>query len=538
MQRQPLIWGLTLTGIGLMFGMSVPVEPATSTYDPTLKIGIVQRFGDNPDWPQLDISAPQGSELILEFANAQGRSITQQTPNLQVEIVEQALTTPEQVQRLILSSHRSFESAYARAEWWEETWDIQTEIAQPDEWQVWADRSTYTPDQLKQVLENAHAQDHLSVRWFEEEQTSQPLLSWEVDHYRYNRNRLQIRSTAGYLHVNDRTYAGSLTIQPNAYGTYSVVNAVPLETYLRGVVPHEVGPGAPPEAVAAQAILARTYALKNLHRFEIDDYQLCANTHCQVYKGLTGTVAGADAAIERTAGQVLTYDGQLIDAVYSSTSGGITAAFEDIWDGDPRPYLRSLKDTLDSAATPHRSLDLSQSQSLRQFLSQNDGFNESGVSRFFRWQVSYSLAELSNQLRANQRYFDFPMPEWTQIASLTVLERAASGRVQALQVDLNTETGVEPIVLGKDQIRLGFRKLLSTLFDLEPIGSGEAITGYVFLGGGFGHGVGMSQYGSYTLARQGYTANQILDFYYPGTTLKPLQSLSAEFQSSSQDGSS
>ena len=79
-----------------------------------------------------------------------------------------------------------------------------------------------------------------------------------------------------------------MQLQPNAYGTYSLVNNVPLETYLRGVVPYEIGANAPKAAMEAQTIIARTYALRNLRRFEVDDYELCADTHCQVYYGLKG----------------------------------------------------------------------------------------------------------------------------------------------------------------------------------------------------------------------------------------------------------
>lgn len=136
-----------------------------------------------------------------------------------------------------------------------------------------------------------------------------------------------------------RTYGGQMQLQPNAYGSYTLVNTVPIETYLRGVVPHEIGPNAPYTAVEAQAIIARTYALRNLHRFAIDDYELCADTHCQVYWGLDNTVSRADQAIAATSGLVLTYNNEPIDALYSSTTGGVTSPFEDVWLGDSRPYL-------------------------------------------------------------------------------------------------------------------------------------------------------------------------------------------------------
>ncbi len=492
-----------------------------TSINPTLQIGILQRFGRRDSEPVV-LAAPTGSLLTLEFTDGSGQVQTQRTPRVTLEIVNQSLTTPETVERLILSSHKSFESAEASARHWIDK-GIPAEIAQPQEWQVWAQRGAFSPDQTRQIVAYAQAQQIPTVRIQQEQRTSRPLLSWIHDHYRYHRTHLQVTSDAGYLQVGQYTYAGRIRVQPNAYGTYTIVNDVPLETYLRGVVPHEIGPGAPIAAIEAQAILARTYALRNLHRFTIDDYELCANTHCQVYRGLSGTLPQIDAAIQRTAGQVLAYGGDLVDAVYSSTNGGVAAAFEDIWDGDPRPYLQPIADI---AEQPGRRLDLSQPGAFQAFIREQEGFNEVGISRFFRWDDSKTLGQLSESLRQGQEYLGIPLPDWDQIVGLAILSRAPSGRIQQFQVTLNTPSGSHSFVLEKDQVRLAFPSLLSTLFELEPIRQGDVLTGYRFVGGGFGHGVGMSQYGSYGLARRGFTAAQILEFYYPGTSLTHLGALS------------
>ena len=136
-----------------------------------------------------------------------------------------------------------------------------------------------------------------------------PKAAFIANGYRYNRDRFEITSANSRIRViagtgprDRKLYGGTLQLQPNAYGTYTLVNDVPIETYLRGVVPHEIGPSAPRTAIETQAILARTYALRNLRRFAIDDYELCADTHCQVYWGLGGTVTVADQAIVATRG--------------------------------------------------------------------------------------------------------------------------------------------------------------------------------------------------------------------------------------------
>ncbi|MEN9202709.1 MAG: SpoIID/LytB domain-containing protein [Thermostichus sp. DG_1_6_bins_120] len=530
-KARQVVQSTVISSLGLLlaaFGAGDPWNPleeqaaatVATPHNPILHVGIWQRFGHSRT-DQVELAAPAGSMLTLQFQQADGTWHSQRTSQVTIGIVNRALTHPETIHRLILSSHKSFESAEANANQWQSL-GINTEIAQPEEWQVWTHR-TYTPQQLTQIHLYAQEAGIPNVRAVVEERRERAELSWVHDHFRYHRTRLRVTSDAGYLRVNDRYYAGSLTIQPNAYGSYTVVNAVPLETYLRGVVPHEVGPGAPFAAMAAQAILARTYALKNLHRFQIDDYQICANTHCQVYRGLTGTNPRADEAIRQTRGQVLTYNGELVDAVYSSTNGGVSAAFEDVWDGDPRPYLRVQ---VDVAHQPGQSLDLREESSFQAFLAQRQGFNEVGVSRLFRWELAQSLDELNAQLRAGQEYLGIPMPEWTGIGGMRVLERSASGRVQALQLDLETAAGPHSITLHKDQVRLAFPRLYSTMFRVEPWQQGEQLMGYRFIGGGFGHGVGLSQYGSYTLARQGFSPAQILNFYFPGTTLASLESLS------------
>lgn len=522
--RNPQIWTTVLVTLGMTMAAPPPLmQPSVATPNPTLQVGIWQRFGEEIS-DQVRIAAPAGAMLTLEYPGSGGQTETRETPQVTFGIVNQALTTPAQTQRLILSSHKTFETAYASAQSWREQ-GIHTEVTQPGEWQVWAKRGAYTPAQQQEIWNWAQGAGIPTVRLLQEQIEERPLLSWVSEGFRYHRTQVDITSSAGYLQVGQTLYGGSIRIQPNAYGSYTVVNGVPLETYLRGVVPHEIGGGAPQTAIEAQAILARTYALRNRHRFVADDYEICANTHCQVYKGLSGTTTITDAAIRDTAGQVLTFEGDLIDAVYSSTNGGISAAFEHIWDGDPRPYLRSRVD----APLETAQLDLSQPDRFRQFLEQSEGFNEVGVSKFFRWQIRKSISELGQQFRSNQKYLGVPLPEWSQITGLTVLSRAASGRVQKLQVDLQTEAGPNhSLILEKDQIRLGFPSLLSTLFEVAPLTQNEQITGYAFNGGGFGHGVGMSQYGSYTLSRQGYTAAQILEFYYPGTTLKPLAELTAD----------
>ncbi|MEO1132790.1 MAG: SpoIID/LytB domain-containing protein [Cyanobacteria bacterium J06639_1] len=538
--RAQCLWTAGIAGLMSLGAIAIGIEPALAFNNPTLEVGVVQRFGTEPDRQKLEFSALAGGLLTLEFENeVTGQLQRQQTDSVTIAIVNRALTAPETVQRLVLSSHRSFESAAASALYWNGL-GVETEIVQPDEWQVWADRDEYTPSQLIQIQIYARDNDIPSVRPYEKTMPFSRELSWTWEGQTYTSDTLSIVSDRGVMDIDSKPFAGDMRIQPNAHESFTVVNSVPLETYLRGVVPHEIGYQAPRAAVEAQAILARTYALRNRHRFLTDDYEICATTHCQVYRGLTETRPMADQAIAATAGQVLTYDDELADAVYSSTTGGVTAAFEHIWDGDPRPYLQSVPDT-SFQGHQMQALDLSQETDFRRFLTMRQGFNEVGRSSFFRWEESKTIAELSANLKVNQKYLGIALPFFQKIVDMQVMERSPSGRVQKLQVDLLEFNGkVTPVTLRKDMILLALRSPgleppFSTLFSFDPVLDDEDnLTGYNFVGGGLGHGVGMSQIGSYNLAAQGYSAREILQFYYSGAALTTLNDRLASINTPAQ----
>jgi SpoIID/LytB domain protein len=508
------------------FSYGVFVSPASSVWakpaalNPQIQIGIVQQFGRKAD-QRLRIGAAEGHSLKIHLCS-QGQPETLTATNLELSLQQQPLATPQRESRLVLSSHRSYESAADSGQQFQRQ-GIPVELAQPSGWEVWANRETYEPPLFQELLlQNLHQQGFPNVRRVQQIRKSLPQPVITVgDSGAASRaiasSCLEVNSSGKTIRVNGRPYPGQLRLQPNAYGTYTLINQVALEDYLRGVVPHEIGPSAPQAAVEAQAILARTYALRNRHRFGIDGYELCADVQCQVYKGWADTVASADTAIQRTHGQVLTYADQLVDAVYSSTSGGVTAAYEDVWGGEGRPYLRGRIDqpqaSWDLATRP-----LANEANLKQFLAQTTGFNESGWD-WFRWQRSSSLALLQAQL---QRHLQKEYPAKAQFQTLKALrikERSPRGRV--LQMEALTDRG--PVLIGRDEIRRIFTAPRSTLFYLEPQRNAQGtLIGYRFVGGGFGHGVGLSQTGAYRLADLGWVPERILEFYYPGSQIQPL----------------
>jgi SpoIID/LytB domain protein len=514
-----------VTWVGLVARPSL----AQSSPNPILDIGIVQRFGTESSH-RLVLEPLTGDRLTVQFeTGGQPQSIT--TNRLTIDIVMQPLDEPRVDERVVLSTHRSFESAEDSANQWRAR-GIEVEIAQPRQWQVWAKREVYHTPLLRQLLfQNLQAHGATVAFIDRQVKTELPQAAFTADGFRYHRDEFDIRSANSRVRVisnldnTNRLYGGHMRLQPNAHGSYTLVNHVPLETYLRGVVPHEIGLSAPPTTIEAQAILARTYVLRNLRRFEIDNYQLCADTQCQVYWGLSGADPISDRAITATQGLVLTYQDELVDALYSSTTGGITAPFGDVWNGVNRPYLQAVVDSVQNSwDLVNNRLD--NEANFRRFIGIQQGFNEDTWD-MFRWREEQSLAQIASDMQNYLRSKQHPLASFSQIKQLQVIERSPAGRVQRLQV----ETDRGSIELEKDEILRALWGPNSTLFYLDPLyepappntpPEDRTLRGYAFVGGGFGHGVGMSQTGAYRLGRMGWSSERILQFYYLNTTVQPL----------------
>jgi SpoIID/LytB domain protein len=155
---------------------------------------------------------------------------------------------------------------------------------------------------------------------------------------------------------------------------------------------------------------------------------------------------------------------------------------------------------------------------VRQFLQQKQGFNEADA-KWFRWRYDTSLAELNKDLREYLTQLNSPLAAFKTIQQLEVVQRSPAGRVQKLRV--TTDRGV--VELEKDNILIAFYAPASLLFYMDPVYDGQKkLKGYTFVGGGLGHGVGLSQTGSYHLGKLGWSSDRILSFYYPGTRLQPV----------------
>jgi stage II sporulation protein D len=302
---------------------------------------------------------------------------------------------------------------------------------------------------------------------------------------------------SGLLQVGDRAYRGVLEVSSRRADRLTLVNIVPMEQYLRGVLPHELGQiGADLlEAGKAQAVAARTYAIAHRGRRSALGFDVYATVMDQVYGGATRESAVTDQAVRETAGEVILYDGVPVEAYYHSTCSGLTTGIHEVWPSPPRPYLTSVRD-VDPSGRPY------------------DHF-----SNRFTWTQRWTAAELTEIL--NRTLAD-SLPAGVRtvgtIRDIRITERTPSERIATLVLETSNAT----FRLGRDRIRWIFLTqsgaiLNSARFDVELTRDAAGrVTEVAAHGMGWGHGIGMCQVGAMGRARAGQNHRTILHTYYQG----------------------
>jgi stage II sporulation protein D len=301
------------------------------------------------------------------------------------------------------------------------------------------------------------------------------------------------------ISVNGQRYRGELSIIARE-SALQVVNRVAIETYLRGVVPRELGVRGPSDraALEAQAVAARSYAITRLGNTS-RPYDLTATTTDQVYGGVSAEDPLANAAIDATAGLVLTFNGRVVSAPYHSTCGGSTAAPEELWRSANEPFLQRVSDRV--PGTDRFYCD---------------------IAPRFRWERSWRADTLTAVVERYLRaYAQVAAGGPGAVRGVSVDGRTPSGRVAALWIE--TDRG-RYRVRGND-IRYVLRApggelLNSTYFSPEVVSSPDGrLTRLTIRGQGYGHGVGMCQWGAIGRSRAGQDFRTILRTYFPGTTV-------------------
>ena len=327
--------------------------------------------------------------------------------------------------------------------------------------------------------------------------------------------RITVASTARVL-IGGVQYRGIAEVMRGATGTLAGINDVPMEEYLYGVVPRELGPVQYPEAEAqkAQAVAARTYAHGNLGKHWNNGYDMVATVQDQVYGGSAAEHSISTAAVNATAGIVATYNGNLINALFYATSGGKTSNVEDVFTGTDA-YMRSVWDAPAGQELPSVSALLTDLRT-----PSWTGAYASWHS-LHRWNHTWTMAQMSCVVG------DFANKPVGNVTAINILTRSStSGRVTQIQFVTDggtfTETGTAIRAAMPYINASGVPTLLpSTLFVIERLtNSSGALTGYRAYGGGNGHGAGMAQTGAVGMARAGHTYQQILQKYYTGIVLQ------------------
>jgi stage II sporulation protein D len=310
---------------------------------------------------------------------------------------------------------------------------------------------------------------------------------------------LTVQQAGGVLSLNQRRYRGELSIVPTDSGL-RIINRVAIEAYLRGVVPRELGVRDANDraALEAQAVAARSYAVARLGNAS-RGFDVTATTSDQVYGGMDAENAVADAAVAATEGLVLTYHGSTVSAPYHSTCGGSTAAPDELWRSRSEPFLQRVSDRIPGSDRYYCE-----------------------IAPRFRWERSWSADSLTAVIdRYVRAYSEGPAGPIGEIRSVDVDGRTPSDRVAALRIE--TDRG-RYLVRGND-IRYvlrgpGGELLNSTYFSPRIVRSPEGrLTRLTIRGLGYGHGVGMCQWGAIGRARAGQDFRTILSTYYPGTTV-------------------
>ncbi len=307
---------------------------------------------------------------------------------------------------------------------------------------------------------------------------------------------LEIRSSAGVVSLEGREYRGSMRIVREPDGTLTAINIVGLESYLQGVLPSEIGALAESriEAMKAQAVASRSYTLFKMASSRDRSYDVVCGVGDQVYKGLSGEREVTNRAVAETLGEVAVYGGEPVRANFSSTCGGVTVNNEDAWpDEDPLPYLRSIRD-----------------------VEGRRGAELCAASRYYRWREEWSVDELESILSSHYVEASPEGGRFTgRLIGLEVVGRTDSGRARVVRI--KTDEG--EFEVRADKMRWALRRpdggpLRSTFFDLNLEKRRGEVRRLMAEGRGWGHGVGMCQWGAIGMADRGRDYKDILHHYY------------------------
>lgn len=338
-------------------------------------------------------------------------------------------------------------------------------------------------------------------------------------------SKVTITPSGGLLTINKKTYRGQIELVPNG-SNITVVNYLGIEEYLYGVVPLEMSTGWPMEALKTQAVCARTYVAKSIGKYQSQGFDVYNTTMSQVYGGASVEKADCTQAVNETKGIVITYGGALIDAVYSSASSNFhTFNVKDVWGGS-LPYLVGVEDSYQSLAKPDghawtatftpqqlkealakKSVDIGDITDLRIDARSDEGAVTALTFVGTNGEYTAKIGNTRTILNLRSQGYTISKDVSGGAGAMTVL--GSSGKVTMTMASASGASGVLGIaskVIGADGV-------------ISDILGGGTVLSYTLSGSGYGHGLGMSQYGANGMAKAGFTYDQIIKHYYTGVEL-------------------
>lgn len=280
---------------------------------------------------------------------------------------------------------------------------------------------------------------------------------------------ISIQSNAEWIEYKGISYRGTILLKP-IDGKVFIINLVPIELYLLSVVPSEVSASWPKEALKAQAVCARTYVVKEMLNRKKQEFDVDTSTNTQVYKGKNKEHKNTTEAVFETEGLILIHKGQPIQSFFHSNAGGYTEDPANVW-GNPVEYLKPVPSEYDKDGDQYAWED--------------------------KWKTDY----------VNQSLRDLGIGE---VQDIVVANRFPTSRVNELEII--GSTGTKRIKATEFRKKIGATKLKSTRFGIRKEDSGD----FYVKGLGSGHGVGMSQWGSFAMAKSQFNHKEILQHYFKG----------------------
>ena len=343
-------------------------------------------------------------------------------------------------------------------------------------------------------------------------------------------------------------YRGNIEIDfDKEHRKLNVINIIGIEEYLYGVLKKEISPRWPAEALKAQAVAARTFAIFNMNKYIDKGYNICASTNSQAYGGVNHEDPLTNKAVDETRGVIIAYKGKPINAVYHSDSGGYTEDSENVW-GSFLPYLRSVKSKFEEKVSPPNhtwTCSIDEKDLTKKLQKQGYKVNSvvsiEPVKKSETGRISELVFIIDNNEVINMKANDFRSLIGADLIRSTLFNIKVIGK----EIDIAKDTEDKKEIEDKEEQGESMKEILEQKKDwtikellelmmkrkeekekekaekipeVEIIKSNTPLT-FIFSGSGNGHGVGMSQWGAYGMALQGSSYQDILKYYYQGINI-------------------